>query len=65
MNRDLNTRRANLMGEPSIEYDFFAPPRIVFGWGRRTEIGSIAASLGRRAFLVLGSRTLETNGVCR
>ncbi len=51
------------MGEPTIEYDFFAPPRIVFGWGRRTEIGRIAASLGRRAFLVLGSRTLETNGV--
>jgi alcohol dehydrogenase class IV len=43
-------------------YDFFAPPRIVFGWGRRAEIGSLAKSLGSRAFLVSGSRTLETNG---
>jgi alcohol dehydrogenase class IV len=50
------------MADSTIEYDFFAPPRTVFGWGRRAEIGKIAASLGRRAFLVLGSRTLETNG---
>jgi alcohol dehydrogenase class IV len=34
----------------------------VFGWGRRAEIGNVAADLGRRAFLVLGSRTLDTNG---
>ncbi len=43
-------------------YDFFAPQRIVFGWGRRSEIGSIAKSLGSRAFVVSGSRTLEANG---
>lgn len=43
-------------------YDFFAPNRILFGWGRRTEIGSLAKSLGRRAFVVSGSRTLEANG---
>lgn len=45
-----------------VPYDFFAPNRIVFGWGRRTEIGSLAKSLGSRAFVVSGSRTLETNG---
>ena len=43
-------------------YDFFAPHRIVFGWGRRGEIGSLARSLGSRAFVVSGSRTLEANG---
>jgi alcohol dehydrogenase class IV len=43
-------------------YDFFAPPRIAFGWGRRAEIGTLAASLGRRAFIVVGSKTLERGG---
>ena len=44
-------------------YDFLAPPRIVFGWGRRTDVGPLAATLGRRALLVSGSRTLERTGV--
>jgi alcohol dehydrogenase class IV len=44
-------------------YEFFAPPRIVFGWGRRAEAGKLARSLGRRAFLLHGSRTLERSGV--
>ena len=43
-------------------YDFLAPQRIVFGWGRRSELGTLAKSLGSRAFVVSGSRTLETNG---
>ncbi|HTQ37858.1 MAG TPA: iron-containing alcohol dehydrogenase [Pirellulales bacterium] len=47
---------------PPLEYDFIAPPRIVFGWGRRREIGTLAASLGRRAFVITGSRTLEKSG---
>lgn len=46
-----------------LRYDFFAPQQIVFGWGRRSEIGERAASLGRRAFLVEGSRTLKAAGV--
>ena len=45
-----------------LSYDFLAPKRIVFGWGRRTEIGALARTLGRRAFVVLGSRTLHKNG---
>lgn len=44
-------------------YTFFAPPQIVFGWGKRTEAGRLAATLGRRAWLVSGSRTLERTGV--
>lgn len=44
-------------------YDFLAPRQIVFGWGRRHEVGQLAASLGARAFLVTGSRTLERTGI--
>jgi len=47
----------------TTSYDFIAPARIVFGWGRWTEIGPLAAQLGRRAFLVMGSRTLRASGV--
>ena len=47
---------------PIIHYDFFAPNKIVFGWGRRKELGRLAAGLGKRAFLVSGSRTLEKTG---
>lgn len=47
---------------PAAPFDFFSPQRITFGWGRRTEVGALAASLGRRAFLVTGSRTLERSG---
>ncbi|MBI3862110.1 MAG: iron-containing alcohol dehydrogenase [Planctomycetia bacterium] len=47
---------------PDSSYDFCAPSRIVFGWGRRVEAGRLARSLGRRAFIVCGSRTLEQNG---
>jgi alcohol dehydrogenase len=47
----------------SLSYDFLAPPRIIFGWGRRCEIGELASTLGHRAFVVTGSRTLEKSGV--
>ncbi len=50
-------------GAASIEFDFLAPARTVFGWGRRREIGALAATLGRRAFLIEGSRTLRDRGV--
>ena len=46
-----------------LNYSFFAPRQIVFGWGRRAELGPLAAQLGHRALLVSGSRTLERNGV--
>ncbi len=44
-------------------YDFLAPRRIVFGWGRWREVGTLAAGLGRRAWIVVGSRSLESAGV--
>jgi alcohol dehydrogenase class IV len=37
-----------------LNYDFLAPPKIVFGWGRRREVGSLARCLGRRAYLISG-----------
>jgi len=43
-------------------YDFLAPPRITFGWGRRMEVGRLAREYGRRAFLIVGSRALESAG---
>ena len=46
----------------SIAYDFVAPPRICFGWGRRREVGTLGRTLGRRAFLICGSRTLRAQG---
>lgn len=46
-----------------MKYDFLSPGRIVFGWGRRSEIGALAAGISARVFLVSGSRTLERNGV--
>jgi alcohol dehydrogenase class IV len=45
-----------------LNYDFLAPPKIVFGWGRRSEVGALARGLGRRAFVVTGSRRLAADG---
>ncbi len=47
----------------TIRYDFLSPPRIAFGWGRFVEAGALARSLGRRAFIVCGSKDLERRGV--
>ncbi len=44
------------------EYDLRLPPRVLFGWGRLSELGPHAASLGRRAFVIHGSRSLERAG---
>ena len=48
--------------EKPIAYDFVAPQRIVFGWGRRREAGVLARSLGRRAFLICGAPVLTEGG---
>jgi len=44
-------------------YDLLLPRKIVFGAGRRREIGILAKPLGNRAILVIGSRTLEKLGI--
>ncbi|HEX4131587.1 MAG TPA: iron-containing alcohol dehydrogenase [Pirellulales bacterium] len=38
-------------------YDLVIPRKITFGWGRRTALGDAAKQLGRRVFVVIGSRT--------
>jgi alcohol dehydrogenase class IV len=46
-----------------MRYDFLSPTRICFGWGRLAEVGPIARPLGRRAFIVLGSKALAGAGI--
>lgn len=46
----------------TLSYDFVAPQQIIFGWGRRREVGPLAANLGRRAVIVCGSRRLQAQG---
>ena len=44
-------------------YEFLAPPEIVFGWGRRSEVGALARDAEcKRAFIVSGSRRLKDKG---
>ena len=45
-----------------LSYDFLAPQQILFGWGRRKEVGSLAKTLGRRAFIICGSAALDEQG---
>ena len=47
----------------NITYDFVAPRQVVFGWGRRREVGSLAGRLGHRAFIICGSRTVASSGM--
>ncbi|HZZ71670.1 MAG TPA: iron-containing alcohol dehydrogenase [Pirellulales bacterium] len=43
-------------------FEHLQPAKIVFGWGRRRELGQHAAAVGRRALIVTGSRALERTG---
>jgi len=43
-----------MSADTEFRYDFLAPQRIVFGWGRRSEVGKLARTLGRRALLLCG-----------
>ena len=46
-------------------YELTLPHKIVFGIGKRHEVGGIARTLGARAILITGSKTLETLGFVR
>lgn len=46
-----------------MKYDLLMPRQVVFGWGRRSEVGVRAAGLGQRVFLVSGSRTLRKSAL--
>jgi len=44
-------------------YELMIPGRVVFGWGRRQEVGRWAAPLGRRAIILYGAQTLAEQGL--
>ncbi|MDX1965408.1 MAG: iron-containing alcohol dehydrogenase [Pirellulales bacterium] len=44
-------------------YDLLLPRQVLFGWGRRAEIGPIVQALGGRAWIVCGSRHLQKHGI--
>ena len=46
----------------ALNYSLLMPGQIVFGWGRRSELGRLAAPLGRRALLITGSQSLQDTG---
>jgi len=50
---------------PIQTYELTLPHKIVFGIGQRQEAGNIARTLGLRAILILGSKTLEKLGIVR
>jgi alcohol dehydrogenase class IV len=50
------------MDDSLAAYDFFAPPLIRFGAGRIDEIGTTVELLGRRAWIVGGTASLERSG---
>jgi len=52
-----------MSAEAKISYEFIAPRRIAFGWGRRTQLGELAKTLGSRAFVVCGSQVLIDQGI--
>jgi alcohol dehydrogenase class IV len=47
---------------PALNFDLLIPARTIFGWGRRIEAGRLASTLGKRAFVVCGSKSLERSG---
>lgn len=44
-------------------YEFLGPGRILFGWGRRQQLGQWAAQLGRRATIIYGSPQFAQQGL--
>ena len=48
---------------PTLRYDFVSPQQIIFGWGRRSELPQLVPRLGRRGFVVCGSRALDAAGL--
>ncbi len=46
-----------------MRYDFLMPSQTLFGWGRRDQLPQVVSRIARRAWIVSGSNTLNTNGV--
>ena len=45
-----------------MKYDLLMPRHVLFGWGRRTEVGQRACGWGSRVFTICGSRSLRSAG---
>ncbi len=48
---------------PWDRYRLTFPGRVIFGWGSCRQVPELAAQMGRRAWIVSGSRTLSAQGV--
>lgn len=46
-----------------LAFELRVPAKVVFGWGKRAVVGDVVAALGKRAWIVCGSKTLEAAGV--
>ncbi|MGC4049854.1 MAG: iron-containing alcohol dehydrogenase [Paludibaculum sp.] len=49
--------------EGALQFDLRVPAKVVFGWGKRAGIADVVKPLGRRAWLLSGSRTLDSAGI--
>lgn len=45
-----------------MKFEHYMPVRILFGWGRLSELGEVASSFGRRALVVVGRRSARRSG---
>ena len=45
-----------------MRFEHYMPVSIRFGWGRLSELGDVAASLGRRALVVIGRGSIKRSG---
>jgi alcohol dehydrogenase class IV len=46
-----------------LAFDLRVPEKVVFGWGKRSQVGAVVGSIAKRAWVVCGSRTLDAAGV--
>jgi len=45
-----------------MKFEHYMPVRIIFGWGRLSELGEVASSFGRRALVVVGRGSARRSG---
>lgn len=45
----------------AMQFQFLSPQKVLFGCGQRTQMGTLARQLGRRAILVCGSHSLQSS----
>lgn len=57
--------RGRVMGGAGESWNWTAPRQVVFGWGRRAELGSLLKTQARRVSLIPGSRTLVASPIWR